>query len=167
LKDGALPPLSPLLLICSTAKTRPAQQRTRHRSAPAHTPTCRTEMLANTPPELAGACAAAPTQRPRRPAGQRLSLHLGDLGSPGVPISHRGGRAAPGAGALCPPSGSWQGRALEGLMEPRRSSTGHPYKIQLLMSVHDGECTQTMCILLSRGIAGIDERTRGITHRYC
>jgi hypothetical protein len=56
---------------------------------------------------------------------------------------------------------------VEGLMEPRRSSTGHPYKIQLLMSVHDGECTQTMCILLSRGIAGIDERTRGITQRYC
>ena len=41
------------------------------------------------PPELAGACAAAPAPRPRRPAGQRLSLHLGDLGAPGVPISLR------------------------------------------------------------------------------
>jgi hypothetical protein len=55
---------------------------------------------------------------------------------------------------------------VEGLMEPRRSSTGQPYKIQRLMAVHDGECTQTMRILLSRGIAGIDERTRGLTQRW-
>ena len=55
---------------------------------------------------------------------------------------------------------------LEGLMEPRRSSTGQPYKIPRLMAVHDGECAQTMRILLSRGIAGINERTRGLTQRW-
>ena len=71
------------------AKTRPAQQHTPHRSAPAHTPTCRSKKLTSTPPELAGAQPAAPAPLPRRPAGQRLSLHLGDVGAPGVPISHR------------------------------------------------------------------------------
>ena len=47
------------------------------------THTCPTEMLASTPPELTGTCAAAPAPRPRRPAGQRLSLHLGGPGSAG------------------------------------------------------------------------------------
>jgi hypothetical protein len=60
------PPLSPLLLILGFSETRPAQQRTPHRSAPAHTPTCRTKKLASTPPELAGAQPAAP--RAPRPA---------------------------------------------------------------------------------------------------
>ena len=86
------------MLICGAAKTRPAQHRTRHRSAPAHTPTCRSKKLASTPPELAGACAAAPAPRPRRPAGQRLSLRLGVLGAPGVPIWHRGAGRPPEQG---------------------------------------------------------------------
>ena len=71
---------------------------TPHRSAPAHTPTCRSKKLASTPPELAGACAAAPALRPRRPAGQRLSLHLGGPGTPGVPISYRGAGRPPEQG---------------------------------------------------------------------
>ena len=71
---------------------------TPHRSAPAHTPTCRSKKLASTPPELAGACAAAPAPRPRRPAGQRLSLRLGGLGAPGVPIWHRGAGRPPEQG---------------------------------------------------------------------
>jgi hypothetical protein len=58
----------------------------------------------------------------------------------------------------------------EGLTEPydhlRRSSVGQPYKIPRLMAAQDGECTQTMRILLSRGIAGIDERTRGLAQRW-
>ena len=41
-------------------------------------------------------------------------------------------------------------------------TNGAPYKIPQLMAVHDGEFTQTMRILLSRGIAGIDERTQGL-----
>jgi hypothetical protein len=54
---------------------------------------------------------AAPAPRPRRPAGQRLSLHLGEPGSAGGAHLVPRGRAAPGAGALCPPSGSRWGRA--------------------------------------------------------
>ncbi len=54
----------------------------------------------------------------------------------------------------------------EGITEPRRSSTGQPYKIPRLMAAQDGECIQTMRTLLSRGIAGIDERTRGLTQRW-
>jgi hypothetical protein len=84
------PPLSPLLLIFCFSETRPAQQHTPHRSAPAHTPTCRTKKLASTPPELAGAQPAAPAPRAPRPAGQRLGPRLGGRGAPGVPISHRG-----------------------------------------------------------------------------
>ena len=51
----------------------------------------------------------------------------------------------------------------EELMEPRRQGTGRPYKIPLLMAAQEGERTQTMRIILSRGIGGIDERTRGLT----
>jgi len=55
-------------------------------------------MLASTAPELAGACAAAPALRPRRPAGQRLSLNLGTSGTPEVPISYRGAGRPPEQG---------------------------------------------------------------------
>jgi hypothetical protein len=80
------------------AKPRPAQQHTPHRSAPAHTPTCRSKTLASTPPELAGAQPAAPAPRPPRPAGQRLGPRLGDRGAPGVPISHRSAPRPPEQG---------------------------------------------------------------------
>ena len=40
----------------------------------------------------------APAPRLPRPAGQRLSLHLGDLGAPGVPIWHRGAGRPPEQG---------------------------------------------------------------------
>ncbi len=48
----------------------------------------------------------------------------------------------------------------EELTEPRRHGAGRPYKIPRLMAAQEGECTQTMRIILSRGIGGIDERTR-------
>jgi hypothetical protein len=54
---------------------------------------------------------------------------------------------------------------VEGLAEPRKSSTGQPSKIPRLMAAQGGECTQTLRIVLSRGIAGIDERTRGLAQR--
>jgi hypothetical protein len=54
----------------------------------------------------------------------------------------------------------------EELTEPRRPSTGRPYKIPRLMAAQEGERTQLMRILLSRGIGGIDERTRGLTQRW-
>jgi hypothetical protein len=34
------------------------------------------------------------------------------------------------------------------------------------MAAQEGECTQTMRIILSRGIGGIDEITRGLTQRW-
>jgi hypothetical protein len=34
------------------------------------------------------------------------------------------------------------------------------------MAAQDGECTQTMRVLLSRGTAGIAERTRGLVQRW-
>ena len=79
-------------------KPRPAQQRTRHRSAPAHTPACSSKKLASTPPELAGAQPAVPAPHAPRPAGQRLGPRLGDHGAPGVPISHRGAPRPPEQG---------------------------------------------------------------------
>ena len=54
----------------------------------------------------------------------------------------------------------------EALTEPRKLSTGRSYKIPRLMAAQEGERTQTMRILLSRGIGGIDERTRGLTQRW-
>jgi hypothetical protein len=54
----------------------------------------------------------------------------------------------------------------EELTEPRRPSTGRQYKIPGLMAAQEGERTQLMRILLSRGIRGIDERTRGLTQRW-
>jgi hypothetical protein len=54
----------------------------------------------------------------------------------------------------------------EELTEPRRPSTGRPYKIPRLMAAQEGERTQLMRILLSRGIGEIDERTRGLTQRW-
>jgi hypothetical protein len=54
----------------------------------------------------------------------------------------------------------------EELTEPRRPSTGRPYKIPRLMASQEGERTQLMRILLSRGIGGIDERARGLTQRW-
>ena len=89
-----------LLKTCSKrAFPRPrAHMHTHGASERAATHTCPTEMLASTPPELAGACAAAPALRPRRPAGQRLSLHLGGPGTPGVPISYRGAGRPPEQG---------------------------------------------------------------------
>jgi hypothetical protein len=50
--------------------------------------------------------------------------------------------------------------------EPTRSSTGQPYKISRLMTAQERERTKTMRILLSRGIGGIDERTRGLSQRW-
>ena len=47
----------------------------------------------------------------------------------------------------------------EELTEPRRPSNGRPYKIPRLMATQEGERTQLMRILLSRGIGGIDDRT--------
>jgi hypothetical protein len=55
---------------------------------------------------------------------------------------------------------------MEGLTEPQTSSTGQPYHIPRLMAAQDGECTQTLRIVLSRGIAGIVERTRGLAQRW-
>jgi hypothetical protein len=55
---------------------------------------------------------------------------------------------------------------VEGLVEPRKSSTGQPYKILRLMAAQDGECTQTLRIVLSRGIAGINEMKRGLAQRW-
>jgi hypothetical protein len=54
----------------------------------------------------------------------------------------------------------------EELTEPRRPGAGRPYKIPRLMAAQEGECTQIMWIILSRGIGGIDERTRGLTQRW-
>jgi hypothetical protein len=54
----------------------------------------------------------------------------------------------------------------EALTEPRKLSIGRSYKIPRLMAAQEGERTQTMRILLSRGIGGIDERTRGLTQRW-
>ena len=54
----------------------------------------------------------------------------------------------------------------EALTEPRKLSIGRSYKIPQLMAAQEGERTQTMRILLSRGIGGIDERTRGLTQRW-
>lgn len=57
-------------------------------------------------------------------------------------------------------------RTAEALTEPRKSGTGQPYKIPRLMAAQEEERTQTMRILLSRGVRGIDERTRGPTQRW-
>jgi hypothetical protein len=54
----------------------------------------------------------------------------------------------------------------EGLMEPRRSSTGQTYKIPRLMAAQEGDRTQIMRILMSRGTGGINERTRGLTQQW-
>jgi len=58
------------------------------------------------------------------------------------------------------------GYTAEHLTEPRRPSTGRPYKIPRLMAAQEGERTQIMRIPLSRGIGGIDERTRGLIQRW-
>jgi hypothetical protein len=57
-------------------------------------------------------------------------------------------------------------RTTEALTEPRKLDTGRPYKIPQLMAAQEGERTQLMRILVSRGIGGIDERTRGLTQRW-
>jgi hypothetical protein len=57
-------------------------------------------------------------------------------------------------------------RTAEALTEPRKFDTGRPYKIPQLMAAQEGERTQLMRILVSRGIGGIDERTRGLTQRW-
>ena len=54
----------------------------------------------------------------------------------------------------------------EELTEPRRPRNGRPYKIPRLMAAQEGERTQLVRILLSRGIGGIDDRTRGLTQRW-
>ena len=56
-------------------------------------------------------------------------------------------------------------RTAEALTEPRKFDTGRPYKIPQLMAAQEGERTQLMRILVSRGIGGIDERTRWLTQR--
>ena len=58
------------------------------------------------------------------------------------------------------------GHYTEELTEPRRSSSGQPFKIPRLMTAQEGESTQTVRILLSRVIGGIDDRTRGLTQRW-
>jgi hypothetical protein len=55
---------------------------------------------------------------------------------------------------------------VEELTESRRPSNGQPYKIPRLMAAKEGERTQLMRILLSRGIGGIGDRTRGLTQRW-
>jgi hypothetical protein len=57
-------------------------------------------------------------------------------------------------------------RTAEALTEPRKFDTGRPYKIPQLMASQEGERTQLMRILVSRGIGGIDERMRGLTQRW-
>jgi len=57
-------------------------------------------------------------------------------------------------------------RTAEALTEPRKLDTGRPYKIPQLMAAQEGERNQLMRILVSRGIGGIDERTRGLTQRW-
>jgi len=57
-------------------------------------------------------------------------------------------------------------RTAEALTEPRKLDTGRPYKIPQLMAAQEGERTQLMLILVSRGIGGIDERTRWLTQRW-
>jgi hypothetical protein len=57
-------------------------------------------------------------------------------------------------------------RTAEALTEPRKFDTGRPYKIPQLMAAQEGERTQLMRILVSRGIGGIDERTRWLTQRW-
>jgi hypothetical protein len=106
--------LSSVSCVCSSAEvqcenpTCPAT--TPHLSVTMHTPTCSSKKLASTPPELADAQQAAPAQRPQCPAGQLLGH------PPGRPRCAGGAHlaplmaAAPGAGSLCPPSGSLQGR---------------------------------------------------------
>ena len=55
---------------------------------------------------------------------------------------------------------------VEELTEPRRPSNGQPYKIPRLMAAKEGDHTQLTRILLSRGIGGINDRTRGLTQRW-
>ncbi len=55
---------------------------------------------------------------------------------------------------------------VEELLETRKQGTGRPYKIPRLMAAQEDERTQTMRLILSRGIRGIDERTRGLTQRW-
>ena len=45
-------------------------------------------------------------------------------------------------------------RTAEALTEPRKLDTGRPYKIPQLMAAQEGERTQLMRILVSRGIEG-------------
>jgi hypothetical protein len=49
----------------------------------------------------------------------------------------------------------------EELTEPRRQGAGRPFKIPRLMAAQEGGCTQTMRIILSRDIRGIDEGLAG------
>ena len=56
-------------------------------------------------------------------------------------------------------------RTAEALTEPRKFDAGRPYKIPQLMAAQEGERTQLMRILVSRGIRGIDERTRWLKKR--
>ena len=86
LKPGALPPVSLPLLMCGAAKNLPAQN--------PHD----TGQRPRTPPLAAAKSSLAPALRPPGPAGQRLSLHLGVLGAPGVPIWHRGAGRPPEQG---------------------------------------------------------------------
>jgi len=93
------------------AHTRAVRERSHphlpHRNARQHAPRARWHLGA-----------AAPV--PRRPAGQRLSLHLGGQGSAGGAHLALRGRAAPRAGALCPPSGSRRGPASRRPLRCRR-----------------------------------------------
>jgi hypothetical protein len=50
----------------------------------------------------------------------------------------------------------------EELTEPKRPSTGRPYKIPRLMAAQEGERTQIMRILLSRGIGGAMKGPEGL-----
>jgi hypothetical protein len=103
------------------AKPPPDQQHTPHRSASAHTRTCRSKKLASTPPDLGGragelfaavgAQPAAPAPCLPCPAGQWLGPPSGRPWRAGGAHLALRRAAAPGTGALCPPSGSRQGRA--------------------------------------------------------
>ncbi len=67
-------------------------------------------------------------------------------------------------GAQSPCCRAPHSRRASGTEKAEHWSTIH--KIPRLMAAQEGERTQIMWILLSRGIWGINERTRGLTQRW-
>ena len=95
------PPLSPLLLICNVAKTRPAKQRTttHHTGQRPRTPP---HAAAKSSPARPMSSLAPSRPRPRRarraPRANSWEPRLGDRVAPGVPIWHRGAPRPPEQG---------------------------------------------------------------------